>query len=86
MADAFVGIPKIEFEGPDSKNPLAFKHYNPEEVVEGKTMADHLRFSAAFWHCFRNKCQDPFGAPTRLMPWDDGTESLENAKNRIQTI
>ncbi|HDZ22346.1 hypothetical protein LCGC14_0203940 [marine sediment metagenome] len=86
MAEAFAGIPKIEYEGPKSKNPLAFKHYNAEELVEGKTMADHLRFSVAFWHCFRNRCQDPFGAPTRLMPWDDGTESLDNSKNRIPAL
>ena len=84
MAEAFAGIPKIEFEGTDSKNPLAFKHYNPEEVVEGKTMADHLRFSAAFWHCFKNRCQDPFGEPTRLMPWDDDSDSIANAQNRIR--
>ena len=86
MAEAFVGIPKIEYEGPESKNPLAFKHYNAEEKVEGKTMADHLRFSVAFWHCFKNRCADPFGDPTRLMPWDDGTDSLANAKNRIPAL
>ncbi len=86
MAEAFEGVPKIQFEGPDSKNPLAFKHYNAEEMVEGKSMADHLRFSVAFWHCFRNGCADPFGAATRLMPWDDGTDSLQNAKNRIPAL
>jgi len=84
MADAFQGIPKIEYEGPDSKNPLAFKHYNPAEKVDGKTMADHLRFSCAFWHCFKNRCMDPFGEPTRLMPWDDDSDSIANAQNRIR--
>ncbi len=84
MGEAFPGIGKIQYEGPESKNPLAFKHYNPEEVIEGKTMAEHLRFSVAFWHAFRNRCADPFGLPTRLMPWDDGTDSLENAKNRVR--
>jgi len=84
MKEAFPGIKKIKYEGPDSKNPLAFKHYNPDQLVEGKTMAEHLRFSVAYWHAFRNGCADPFGGPTRLMPWDDGTDSLENAKNRVR--
>jgi len=84
MAEAFAGIPKVQYEGPESRNPLAFKHYNPQEVVEDKTMAEHLRFSVAYWHAFRNGCADPFGGPTRLMPWDDGSESLENAKNRVR--
>ncbi len=84
MAEAFPGIGKIPYEGPKSKNPLAFKHYNPTEVIEGKTMAEHFRFSVAFWHAFRNTCADPFGVPTRHMPWDDGSDSLDNAKNRIR--
>jgi len=84
MEEAFPGIDKIRFEGPQSKDPLTFKHYNPEEVVLGKKMKDHLRFSVAFWHAFRNACADQFGMPTRLMPWDDGSDSLANAKNRIR--
>lgn len=79
----FPGIPRIEFEGPRSRNPYAFKHYNPSEKVGGKTMADHLRFAAAYWHVMRNGLGDPFGAATALMPWDDGTESLDNALRRI---
>ncbi len=84
MAEAFPGISKIQYGGPESKNPLAFKHYNAEETVEGKKAGDHLRFSVAFWHAFRNVCDDPFGVGTRLMPWDDGSDSLENAKNRVR--
>jgi len=84
MAEAFPDVGKIEYEGPKSKNALAFKHYNPDEVVEGKTMAEHLRFSVAYWHAFRNDCADQFGVGTRLMPWDDGTESLANAANRVR--
>lgn len=84
MKAAFPDIKKISYEGPQSKNPLAFKHYNPQEVVEGKTMKDHFRFSAAYWHCFRNACGDQFGQPTRLMPWDDGTDSVPNAQNRVR--
>jgi xylose isomerase len=84
MKEAFPGIKKIAYEGPKSKNPLSFKHYNATELVEGKSMAEHLRFSVAYWHSFRNGCADPFGQPTRLMPWDDGTASVENAQNRVR--
>ena len=84
MAEAFPKIGKIKYEGPDSKNPLAFKHYRADEKVEGKTMAEHLRFSVAYWHAFRNGCADQFGRATRLMPWDDGTESVANAINRVK--
>ena len=84
MAEAFPGIKKIRYEGPKSKNPLAFKHYNAKAMVEGKTMAEHLRFSVAYWHTFRNGGADPFGAPTRVMPWDDGSDSIENAQTRVR--
>ena len=79
----FPEIPTIQYEGPDSKNPLAFKHYNPDEVVEGQSMKDLLRFSVCYWHTFRGTGVDPFGAATLERPWDDGTESLENAKKRV---
>src|SRR3954464_8382359 len=81
---AFPQIPKIPFEGAKSKNPLAFKHYNADEIVEGKTMRDHLRFSVVYWHTFRNRLFDPFGVGTAIRPWDDGTESVENAQNRAR--
>ncbi|MCF7959062.1 MAG: xylose isomerase [Phycisphaerae bacterium] len=84
MSEAFSGISKINYEGPTSKNPLAFKHYNATEVIDGKTMEDHLRFSVAYWHTFRNGGADQFGSATRLMPWDDGTESVANAINRAR--
>ena len=54
---AFPEISKIQFEGPDSKNPLAFRHYNPEEMVDGKTMKDHLRFSVTYWHTFTSQSE-----------------------------
>ena len=74
----------IAYEGPDSRNPLAFKHYNADEVVEGKTMRDHLRFSVVYWHTFRGQGADPFGPGTAVRPWDDGSESVENAQNRAR--
>jgi xylose isomerase len=82
----FPGIPKIQFEGPASKNPFAFKHYNPDELVEGKTMRDHLRFAAAYWHVMRNGLGDPFGGGTALMPWDDQSDSVENAIKRADVF
>jgi xylose isomerase len=84
MLPAFPNIAKIQYEGPQSKNPLAFKHYNAEELVEGKPMKDHLRFSVVYWHTFRNRLSDPFGAGTAIRPWDDGSDSLENAKKRVR--
>lgn len=82
----YFSIPKIRYEGPQSRNPLAFKHYNPDEVVEGKTMREHLRFAAAYWHVMRNELSDPFGAGTALMPWDDRSNSLENALRRVDVF
>jgi xylose isomerase len=79
----FPDVPVIKYEGPNSDNPFAFRHYCAEEKVGDKTMADHLRFGAAYWHVMRNGLSDPFGAPTALMPWDDGSESLQNALNRV---
>jgi xylose isomerase len=83
MTEYFPDVPQIIYEGPTSKNPLAFKHYNPDEVVEGKSMRDWLRFSVCYWHTFRGTGVDPFGAPTLSRPWDDGTDSLDNALKRV---
>jgi xylose isomerase len=81
---AFPDVSKIAYEGPDSKNPLAFRWYNEEEVVEGRTMKDHFRFSVVYWHTFRGTGADPFGPGTMQRPWDDGTDSLENAVRRVR--
>jgi len=80
----FPGISKISYEGPRSKNPLAFKHYNAEEVVEGKSMRDHLRFSVTYWHTIRGQLSDMFGPGTAVRPWEDGTNSLEMAETRVR--
>lgn len=81
---AFADVPKIQYEGPDSDNPLAFRYYNPEEIVEGKTMKDHMRFSVVYWHTFRANGTDPFGSATMHRPWEDGTDSVANAQNRAR--
>lgn len=84
MKPAFPGIERIQFEGPTSKNPLSFRHYKADEKVGNKTMRDHLRFSVAYWHTMRNALSDPFGPGTAVRPWDDGSESVENAQNRVR--
>lgn len=83
MKTAFPDVKKIQYEGPKSKNPLAFKHYDADEVVAGKSMRDHLRFAVVYWHTFRGTGSDPFGAGTMIRPWDDGTQSVKNAQNRV---
>ena len=80
----FPKIKKIKYEGPGSKNPLSFKWYDENEIVAGKTMRDHLRFSVVYWHTFRNPLSDPFGVGTALRPWDDGSESVKNAQKRVK--
>ena len=85
MADYF-DVPQIQFEGSSSTNPLSFKHYNPEEVIAGKTMRDHLRFAGAYWHSMRGTGADPFGMGTMQMPWDDGTDSEANALKRLDVF
>jgi len=77
---------KIQYEGASSKNPLAFKHYNPDEIVAGKTMQEQLRFAAPYWHVMRNVLGDPFGGGTAVMPWDDGSDSVDNALKRVDVF
>ncbi len=70
---------KIEFEGRQSKNPLAFKWYDSEQVIMGKTMKEHLRFAVAYWHTFKNEGGDPFGAPTMNHPWNRYDDPIDRA-------
>ncbi|MCG6155620.1 xylose isomerase [Rubinisphaera margarita] len=79
----FPDVLEVKYEGPESRNPLAFKHYNPEEVVAGKKLKDLLRFSVCYWHTFRGTGGDPFGPGTMVRPWDDGSESVDNALKRV---
>jgi xylose isomerase len=81
---AFPDVEKIRFEGPKSKNMLAFHHYDENQVVESKPMKDHFRFAVAYWHTFRGTGLDPFGPGTMQRPWEAAEDSVENAKNRVR--
>jgi xylose isomerase len=84
-AEFFPNVPKVTYKGPDSTDPLSFRHYNPDEVILGKPMKEWLRFSVCFWHTFvGGGGQDPFGAKTLQRPWEQGiTDPIELAKRRI---
>lgn len=85
IENPFLDIPAIKYEphaAPD--NTLCFKYYNAKEVIHGRAMEDWLRFSVCAWHTFRGTGADPFGFPTLTRPWDDGSNSIENAKRRIR--
>ena len=74
----FAGIPDISYEGPETENLFAYRHYNPAQVIAGKTMEDHLRFAVAYWHSFAWEGGDPFGGRTFERPWFGG--EMEHAK------
>ena len=80
---AFPEIGKIPFEGPDSRNPLAFRGYDENEIVEGKTMKEHLRYAVAYWHTFCGTGNDPFGPGTKNFPWDANTDAVQRAKDKM---
>lgn len=78
----FKGIGEIKFEGRESDNPLAFKYYNPEQVVAGKTMRDHFKFAVAYWHTFCGQGADPFGPGTQNFEWDKSPDPVQAAKDK----
>lgn len=80
---AYFNVGKIKYEGPKSKNPLAFKYYNPNELVLGKPMKDHLKFAMSFWHTFTFMGRDPFGGDFFSRHWDNTEDAMEKAKERI---
>ena len=80
MTDFFKDIPAIVYEGPASTNEFAFRHYNPEEVIMGKRMEDHMRFAVAYWHSFAWPGGDPFGGQTFDRPWFGDTMDLAKTK------
>ena len=80
MKNFFADVPdKIPFEGPESKNPLAFRYFNPQQIIGHKSMQAHLRFSVAYWHSFKASGMDPFGAPTFVRPWIKADTPLQQA-------
>ena len=78
----FKGIGDIPFEGKESDNTLAFKYYNPEQVVGGKTMREHFKFAIAYWHTFCGQGSDPFGPGTQNFEWDQSTDPIQAAKDK----
>lgn len=81
-AGFFNGMAPIKFEGPDSTNPLAYRHYDPDEIVAGKRLEDQLRFAVAWWHTFAWEGGDPFGGQTFLRPWHP-QDSVANARLKV---
>tara|TARA_R110001583_G_scaffold68292_2_gene194473 strand:+ start:2959 stop:4284 length:1326 start_codon:yes stop_codon:yes gene_type:complete len=78
----FKGIGEIKFEGKESDNPLAFKYYNPDQVVAGKTMREHFKFAIAYWHTFCGQGSDPFGPGTQNFAWDQSSDPIQAAKDK----
>jgi len=78
----FKGINKIQFEGKNSDNPLAFKYYNPNQIVAGKTMSEWFKFSIAYWHTFCGQGSDPFGPGTQNFAWDQAADPIAAAKDK----
>ena len=79
----FPGIDRIQYEGPESDNPLAFKAYDADRIVGGKTMRDHLRFSICYWHTFCAEGGDPFGPGTRSYPWKEKRDPMAAAEDKL---
>lgn len=80
---SYFNVPAIQYEGPKSKNPFAFKYYNPDEVVMGRTMKEHCRFAMSYWHTFTYMGKDPFGGDTMYRPWDNTADEMEKAIERV---
>ena len=78
----YKGIGQIKYEGKESDNPLAFKYYNPSQLVAGKTMSEHFKFAVAYWHTFCGVGADPFGPGTQNYPWDQSNDPVQAAKDK----
>src|SRR3954464_15897819 len=75
----FKNIPEVRYEGAESDNPFAFRWYDENRIVAGKTMKQHLRFACAYWHSFGGDGSDPFGEPTHLFPWNKISDPIERS-------
>ena len=82
----FENVPNIPYEGPNSDNPLAFTHYNADEMVAGKSMRDHLRFAVCYWHAMRGTGADPFGVGCRSMPWSVANDEMQAAHQTMDAM
>ena len=78
----FKGIGKVKYEGKESDNPLAFKYYNPDQIVAGKTMREHFKFAIAYWHTLCGQGGDPFGPGTQNFEWDQSSDPIQAAKDK----
>ncbi|HEX2533472.1 MAG TPA: xylose isomerase [Chitinophagaceae bacterium] len=79
----FKGIGPIQYEGLESDNPMAYRWYDENRVVAGKTMKEHFRFACAYWHSFVGSGSDPFGEATHLYSWDQGGDPIQRAKDKM---
>ena len=84
MDNYFKKINKIQFEGAESRNPLAFRYYDENRVIGGKTMKDHLRFAIAYWHTFCGEGGDPFGPGTKVFEWAKANDPMDRAKAKME--
>ena len=78
----YKGVGSIQFEGKASDNPFAYKYYNPDQIVAGKTMRDHFKFAIAYWHSLCGQGGDPFGPGTQQFPWDASSDPIQRAKDK----
>ena len=79
----FKKIPQIKYEGLKSDNPLAFRWYDENKKIAGKTMKEHLKFACAYWHSFNGNGADPFGEPTHIFPWNEKEDAVKRAKDKM---
>ncbi|MCK4923298.1 MAG: xylose isomerase [Bacteroidales bacterium] len=84
MDKYFKGINKIQFEGVESRNPMAFRYYDENRIVGGKSMKEHLRFAIAYWHTFCGEGGDPFGPGTKVFEWSNGKSAMDVAKAKME--
>ncbi|MGB1830939.1 MAG: xylose isomerase [Flavobacteriaceae bacterium] len=78
----YKGVGSIQYEGKASDNPFAYKYYNPDQIVAGKTMRDHFKFAIAYWHSLCGQGGDPFGPGTQQFPWDASSDPIQRAKDK----
>ncbi len=83
MTEFFPGVGKIKYEGADSNDPFSFKHYDADEVIGGKSMAEHLRFAVCYWHTFKGLGGDPFGGPTMLRDYNNSADPMQVAEDTL---